>query len=312
MKLTGEEINTKVPVLTSLSRLRDANNLAWSTLEDHKIANSDELAWDGDSVAWDTTSRLDISDGLDPASANSGWAVLLDDDGLSVVVGEGVEDPVSSTLDASSEAVVFTVVVVVAHFAFWFFLDSDFSYGVFLNHNVVANWSATLVFNVVVGLDFAAVLSLSDVDLCLVWTIKKDFRFAVIVVVSLLASCGNVEVDLSLRLVLRRCLVSFSRKIYFRKPTCPLVSDLSIRVLSFLELAGISAVGDACFFDYLKVVAYWSFFPGSALGSDVDSLFFFAESSIFPSDALGGPLVDFPFYLCLCGSFDGSSVTPVR
>lgn len=86
---------------------------------------------------------------------------------------EWVEDSVGSTLDASSEAVVFTVVVVVTHFTSWFSVDLDFSYCIFLNHNVVSKWSATLVFDIVVWLNLAAVLSLSDVDLCLVWTINN-------------------------------------------------------------------------------------------------------------------------------------------
>jgi len=90
-----------------------------------------------------------------------------------VVVRQGVKDSIGSTLDASSEAVVFTVVVVVTHLASWFSVDFDFSYCSFLNHNVVSNWSATLVFDVVVWLNLAAVLSLSDVDLCLVRTINN-------------------------------------------------------------------------------------------------------------------------------------------
>jgi hypothetical protein len=271
------------------------------------------VAWNGDSIAWDTTSRLDVSDGLDSATAYSGWTIILGDDGLvMIVVGEGMEDTVGSTLDASSEAVVFTLVVVVTHFAFWFFLDFDFSYCAFLYDNVVSDWSATLVFDVVVWLDFASVLSLSNVDLCLVWTFKNNFCFAVVVVVSLLCSCGDVDVDLSFWLVFSRCLVSFSRKIYFSKLICLTVSHLAIGILSFSELSRIFAVGDACFLEYLEVVAFWSSLLVTALGSDLNCPFFLAESSIFPSDALGGPLVDFPFYLCLCGSFDGSSVTPVR
>ena len=85
-----------------------------------------------------------------------------------------MEDSVGSTLDTSSETVVFTVVVVVTHLASWFSIDFDFSYCVSFNDNVVSNWSATLVFDIVVGLSFAAVVSLSDVDLCLVGTINND------------------------------------------------------------------------------------------------------------------------------------------
>jgi len=209
VKTASEEINTKISVLPSLTRLRNSNDLAWSTLKDHKITNSDEVAWNGDSIAWNTTSGLDVSDRLDPATADSGWTILLGDDRLLlIVVGEWVEDSVGSTLDTSSEAVVFTVVVVVTHLASWFFLDFDFSYCVFFDDNVVSDWSATFVFYVVVGLDFAAVLSLSDVDLCLVWTFKNNFGLAFVVVASLLCGCGNVNVNSSFWSVFRRCLIS--------------------------------------------------------------------------------------------------------
>lgn len=107
-------------------------------------------------------------------------------------------------------------------------------------------------------------------------------------------------------------MVSFSRKIYFSKSVRLAISDLSISVLSFLELARVSALSHTGFVDDLEVVFRWASLSVSALGADVDGLFLFAKSSIFPSDALGGSLGDFPLYPCLCGSIDGSSVTPVR
>lgn len=95
------------------------------------------------------------------------------------------------------------------------------------------------------------------------------------------------------------------------------VLELSLRVLAFLELVWESVSADARgrLFDDLEIVGL--FFTTRSLGVDVgiyaDGLLFCAESSIFPSDALGGsPLDDFPFYPSLGGSFYGSSVTPVR
>lgn len=94
------------------------------------------------------------------------------------------------------------------------------------------------------------------------------------------------------------------------------ILELSLGVLAFLKLIG-KLVVDTGFrlFDDAKFVG--TFFTAGPLGVAAsvyaDGLFFLAESSIFPSDALGGsPLVDFPFYPGLGSSFYGSSVTPVR
>ncbi len=86
-----------------------------------------------------------------------------------------MKNSIGSTLNTSSEAVVVTVVVVVTHLASWFFLKLDFSYRVFLDDNVVSKWSTALVLDIVVWLDFAAILSLGDVNLCLVGTFADEF-----------------------------------------------------------------------------------------------------------------------------------------
>lgn len=311
MELSGKEVNTKIPVLTSLTRLRDSNDLAWSALQDQEVSDSDEVAGNGDSVTRTSTSRLDVSDRFDHTiSDSSRAAVFLDDHAVSVVVVvmmvEWVEDAVGSTLDASSEAVIFSLVVVVAHFVSGFFVDGNFSYGVFLNYNVVcSSWSDALVFNIVVGLNSATVIAFSDVNLSAVrWLLTDKLLVSLVVVASWTLGGGDVKVDLRSSLVI--ALVLLSRKIYLCKS---LTLDLFAGVLTFRVLSGISARHTG-FFNDTEVVG--SFFAGGAFAvTDVD--FFSAESSIFPSDALGGsPLGDFPFYLCLGGSFYGSSVTPVR
>lgn len=82
-------------------------------------------------------------------------------------------------------------------------------------------------------------------------------------------------------------------------------------VLTLCELIGKLAFADTGLVNDTEFVG-GPFFSGAFAVSNVDGLFF-TEPSIFPSDALGGsPLGDFPFYLGLCGSFYGSSVTPVR
>lgn len=50
IQLLGEEINTEIAVLSSLGGGGDANDLARAALEDHNIANADEVGRNGDGV----------------------------------------------------------------------------------------------------------------------------------------------------------------------------------------------------------------------------------------------------------------------
>lgn len=112
-------------------------------------------------------------------------------------------------------------------------------------------------------------------------------------------------------------MISFSVDVYLSELGCLLaVLELGLVVLTFLELVW-ELVTDTCarFLDDTELV--WLLFTPRPLGVAAsvyaDGLFFFTESSIFPSDALGGsPLDDFPFYPGLGSSTYGSSVTPVR
>lgn len=61
MKLLGEEVNTKVSVLASLSRGSDANDLTWSVLKDDKVTNADVVAWDGEGGCTSLMGRGDNS-----------------------------------------------------------------------------------------------------------------------------------------------------------------------------------------------------------------------------------------------------------
>ena len=61
IELLGEEIHTQVAVLAGLSRGRDANDLAWTTLQDHDIADADEVAGNGDSVLDATTAAVVVA-----------------------------------------------------------------------------------------------------------------------------------------------------------------------------------------------------------------------------------------------------------
>lgn len=119
LQLAGEEVDTQVAVLAGLGGDRDADDLAWATLQDEDVANADEVAGDGDRLAGGATvARLDDADILADALAVAGGATLVaHDDIVAVVVVEGVEDAVSRTLNAAAEGVVVTLVVVVTHLA---------------------------------------------------------------------------------------------------------------------------------------------------------------------------------------------------
>lgn len=70
MQLLGEEVNTKITVLASLSRGGDADDLAGALLKDHKVANADVVARDSEggsrrSVDRGDGSRLGLLRGLE-------------------------------------------------------------------------------------------------------------------------------------------------------------------------------------------------------------------------------------------------------
>lgn len=82
-----------------------------------------------------------------------------------------MENSVSSTFNTSSEAMVFTVIVVVTHLAIALafalrFFDFDFSNCfLLLTAGAVSHWTTALVFDIVVWLNSTAVFALGEVDL---------------------------------------------------------------------------------------------------------------------------------------------------
>lgn len=76
VELLGEEVNTEVPVLTSLSRGGDADDLAWSVLEDDQVTNADVVAWDGEGGSLGGVDGGDVG-------------LVLDDRAYSSVAGGG-------------------------------------------------------------------------------------------------------------------------------------------------------------------------------------------------------------------------------
>lgn len=119
VQLAGEKVYTEVAVLASLGRDGDADDLAWPTLQDQEITNTDEMAWDSDCLRGVSTTGLNDSDRLSDAITDPGRAAVISDDDLllPVMVVVRVEDTVGSTLNATAERVVMTFVVVITHFA---------------------------------------------------------------------------------------------------------------------------------------------------------------------------------------------------
>lgn len=50
MQLLGEEIDTQVSVLTGGRGGGDSDDLAWATLKNQEITDTDVVTWDGDGV----------------------------------------------------------------------------------------------------------------------------------------------------------------------------------------------------------------------------------------------------------------------
>jgi hypothetical protein len=116
LQLAGEEVDTEVTVLAGLGGDRDADDLAGATLEDQDVANADEVARDGDGLAnGAAVAGLDNTDSCLGGRFFASVSFLA----LMVVVVVGVQDVVGSALNAATEGVVLTLVVVVTHLASW-------------------------------------------------------------------------------------------------------------------------------------------------------------------------------------------------
>lgn len=121
LELAGEQVNTEVTVLTGLGGDRDTDDLAGAALKDQDVANADKVAGDRDRLASDAlVTGLHNADFLTDTFGEAGWTTLVSDDFFTMVVVmvvEGVQNAVGSTLHATAEGVVLTLVVVVTHLA---------------------------------------------------------------------------------------------------------------------------------------------------------------------------------------------------
>jgi hypothetical protein len=173
--LAGEEVDAEVAVLAGLGRLGDADDFAWTALEDQEVTDADEVGGDGDRSAWvAAAARFDKADVLLHPFAHTGMASdsVVDNDFVAVVfvkaLTDGARDAVGGTTDPTTNAEVgqqvAAVVVPVVHFASRLDVDVDVCGAVDVHVGVDLT---ALVFNVEVWVDTAAVLTLSDVELVL-------------------------------------------------------------------------------------------------------------------------------------------------
>lgn len=166
VKLLGEEINSKVAMLTGLSRCGDTNDLARSALKDQQIANADVVAGDRDSV-W-ANGAVDEADALTDTFTNpSGTAVFFINDYLltlmaMVVRMERMKNTICGFLNAVTEGVVATIIIVVTHVGASGWIDSDFGFDSYLFFSRFR--TATLVFDVVGRLDASAIVALGNIN----------------------------------------------------------------------------------------------------------------------------------------------------
>lgn len=174
MQLLGEEVDSQVAVLTSLSGGGDADDLARTTLQDQKIANADVVAGDGDGVGSGHGSAGAVRGTL--TWGRHGYFAVTDDDILVTLVAvlvlvvvvtsafEGVEDAVGGLVKTVAERVVVAVLVVVSHVLFGWGVDGS---AVYLNRLFETNgvtfgeavcWVVTRVRGLVLPITRRAVL----------------------------------------------------------------------------------------------------------------------------------------------------------
>ena len=163
--MLGEEVDSKIAVLTSLSRGGDTDDLTGTTLEDQQIANTDVMAGNGDGIGHQATT-LNIANSLMDSVANTTRALLsiflLNYYLFALMLWmERVKYTLSSVLKATTDGVVPPLVVVVTHAWTMWLIYGCLDFNSFLSRSGMT----TLVFYVVIGLKAASVIALSNVDL---------------------------------------------------------------------------------------------------------------------------------------------------
>lgn len=212
-------------MLARLSGRCDPDDLAWTTLKDQKISDTDVVAWDGDRIG--SPSPLDEADALTNTTTDPGGATLfvLHDYLLTLVTVmmrmKWMKDTVGSLFETMAEGVVVTVVIVVAHFGSRWWINGCFSFyfdfllgssgGAFsFDSNLFDRCSGSmLVFDVVSWLDASAILAFGNVNF---FSSTRDFYVKVGLRVALLTGCfsstRNFDVNLGLSVTLIGCSIA--------------------------------------------------------------------------------------------------------
>lgn len=185
-ELASEEVHTQIPVLTSLARDRDPDDLRRVALEDQDVAQTDKVSRNGDRVGRVGATRADHTDFLPNAGGTRGTLDHLIPVAI-MMMRERVQEAVGGALNTAAEGVVVAVVVVVTHLASRCFFAGDFSpdsnflslTGLLVGIDAVTvthGMSARLVgllrlvkAGLVVGLNATAILAFSDINLRLEW-----------------------------------------------------------------------------------------------------------------------------------------------
>ena len=182
MKLFGEEVDTEIAVLASLGGCGDADDLAWTSLQDQKISDANVVAWDGDGVGQAGT--LGIAAALSTTWSSHGDFAVFDDNVFFTVVmvvvvvtsGDWVQDAISCAMETVAERVVVTVFVVISHIKLVLGLvysgsslciDSNVLFGggkVSLNVLAWTSRSALPVGGVILGSEWGGALTVTSLD----------------------------------------------------------------------------------------------------------------------------------------------------
>ena len=236
MELLREEVYSEIAVLASLSRCGDTNDLAGTALKHQKVTNTDVVTRDGDGLRSPSPS-LDITNILRHSFTDAGRTTLallfLNDYLLTLVLGcERMENAVGCFLEAVTERVIVSLVVVVSHSWFAFFFENYFGFDAFFSRVMMRS---TFKFNVVSRVNASAVFTLSDIDLFVtVGNLDVNVGTAVVTLSDIVSlTVGNFNVNVGTSVVTLSDIVSLTVgnfNVNIRTAVCVVVPTWNIRV----------------------------------------------------------------------------------
>lgn len=106
MQLLGEQVNTQEAVLAGSLRGGDLDDLAWTALENHNVANADVVGWDRDRVG---------DAGWAGRAARAGAGGRRRDVDVDLRALGAVDYAVGGAVETGAERVVVTILIIVTH-----------------------------------------------------------------------------------------------------------------------------------------------------------------------------------------------------